>query len=112
PVEARISGSAPCTMSALLRLVELDAQIIEQRRVLCELQETRTNVESELHATATFPVLTIPTELTAEIFLRCFQLLQPLRIPDFETSTPIVLSGVCRAWRDIALATPPNWKFN
>ncbi|KAF8214038.1 hypothetical protein K438DRAFT_1956140 [Mycena galopus ATCC 62051] len=74
-------------MSARLRrrLAELDAQIVNQRRVLDELQQTRSDVERELHATATYPILTLPTEITTENFL------------------------ICREWRDIAIATPTLW---
>ncbi|KAF8214025.1 hypothetical protein K438DRAFT_1802748 [Mycena galopus ATCC 62051] len=98
-------------MSAPLRrrLAELDAQLVEQRRVLHKLQQTRSDVERELYATATFPVLTLPTEITAEIFGRCLLVFAPSCIPKCESSAPIVLTGVCHAWRDIALATPKLW---
>ncbi|KAF8213947.1 hypothetical protein K438DRAFT_1802607 [Mycena galopus ATCC 62051] len=93
------------------RLVELDAQIIEQKRVLHQLQQTRLGVEQELHATATFPVLTLPPEITAEIFTSCLAVFDALCFPADEDKThaPIVLAGVCRAWRDTAFATPVLW---
>ncbi|KAF8213998.1 hypothetical protein K438DRAFT_1802721 [Mycena galopus ATCC 62051] len=98
-------------MSAQLRrrLAELDAQLVEQRCVLHKLQQTRSDVERELHATATFPVLTLPTEITAEIFLCCYSIFDPLCIPECKSSAPIVLTAVCHAWRDIALTTPELW---
>ncbi|KAF7355755.1 hypothetical protein MSAN_01493400 [Mycena sanguinolenta] len=98
-------------MSAPLRrrLAELDAQIVEQKRVLDELQRTRSDVERELHATATFPVLKLPTEITAEIFLCCLPLFLPLRIPHATFSAPINLARVCQLWRNIVLATPALW---
>ncbi|KAF7352422.1 F-box domain-containing protein [Mycena venus] len=94
------------------RLTDLDAQITEQRRVLAELEQTRSDVERELHAIA-YPVLTLPFEITAEIFLRCRQLwgfaeLYHRRTID-QNTTPIKLASVCRAWRDIILATPLLW---
>ncbi|KAJ7213716.1 hypothetical protein B0H12DRAFT_370273 [Mycena haematopus] len=91
------------------RLAELDAQICDQKRVLGELQKTRSNVERELHATATFPVLILPTEITAEIFVCCFRIFEPLCIPKCAGSAAITLGSVCRAWRDIVLATPILW---
>ncbi|KAJ6515395.1 hypothetical protein C8R45DRAFT_207976 [Mycena sanguinolenta] len=91
------------------RIAQLDVQILEQRRVLHELQQTRSDVERELYATATFPVETLPTEIIAEIFLHCLPLLGILRFPGGETSAAIVLSSVSRVWRQIAHATPALW---
>ncbi|KAF8214063.1 hypothetical protein K438DRAFT_1956164 [Mycena galopus ATCC 62051] len=91
------------------RLADLDTKILEQRQVLQQLHQTRSDVERELHATATYPVLTLPTEITAEIFLCCLPVFDPLCIPNHKSSAPIVLTAVCRQWRDIALATPVLW---
>ncbi|KAF8213945.1 hypothetical protein K438DRAFT_1802605 [Mycena galopus ATCC 62051] len=93
------------------RLAELDAQIIEQRRVLYDLEQARFDVERILDAIATYPVLTLPTEITAEIFASCLSAFDPLSIPPAtdEISAPLVLAGVCRAWRDIAFTTPILW---
>ncbi|KAJ7887498.1 hypothetical protein B0H14DRAFT_3127491 [Mycena olivaceomarginata] len=92
------------------RLAELDAQIFEQERVLDQLRQTRSDVERELHATATYPILTLPTEITAEIFGHCLLVFGACTIPHtYKRSAPIILSAVCRAWRDIALATPILW---
>ncbi|KAJ7607563.1 hypothetical protein FB45DRAFT_947919 [Roridomyces roridus] len=59
------------------------------------------------------PVLTLPVEITIEIFTRCIpedrsseprgQARSPMDEP------PILLTRVCRIWRDIALATPSLW---
>ncbi|KAJ7804309.1 hypothetical protein B0H14DRAFT_2313182, partial [Mycena olivaceomarginata] len=77
-----------------------------------ETQQTRSDVESELHATATYPVSKLPTEITAEIFDHCVQVFDPVSIPHiYKTSAPIILSAVCRTWRDIALATPALWSY-
>ncbi|KAJ6515388.1 hypothetical protein C8R45DRAFT_207849 [Mycena sanguinolenta] len=98
-------------MSAPLRrrLADLDAQIIEQKRQLDELQQIRSDVERELFATATFPVLALPTEIMTEIFLYCVPLFDPLCIPNGRCSAPLVLAGVCRLWRNIAHDTPALW---
>ncbi|KAF8213994.1 hypothetical protein K438DRAFT_1750093 [Mycena galopus ATCC 62051] len=96
------------------RLIQLDVRIVAQRRVLDELQQTRSDVERELHsatATAIYPILTLPAEITTEIFLRFFQVADSWRgdIPAYGASASIVLAGVCRLWRNIALATPVLW---
>lgn len=83
------------------RLAQLEVQIVAQRRVLEKLQQTRSDVESELHATATYPVSKLPTEIAAEIFGHCVQVFDPVLIPRiYKMSVPIILSAVCRTWRD------------
>ncbi|KAJ7368812.1 hypothetical protein DFH08DRAFT_832327 [Mycena albidolilacea] len=99
-------------MSAHLRkrFAERDTEIVEQERVLDQLRQTRSDVERELHATATYPILTLPTEITAEIFGHCLLVFGVCSIPrTYKRSAPIILSAVCRAWRDITLATPILW---
>ncbi|KAJ7755821.1 hypothetical protein B0H16DRAFT_1539759 [Mycena metata] len=96
------------TIDLRRRLVELDAQILEQERVLRDLQQTRIAVERELRETATYPILTLPVEITTEIFHRL-----PLEVgdelgPQLNTA-PVSLTAVCRSWRGIALSTPTLW---
>ncbi|KAJ7797307.1 hypothetical protein B0H14DRAFT_3157559 [Mycena olivaceomarginata] len=93
------------------RLMELNKQITEQRLVLEQLQHARLDVECELHATATYPVLTLPTEITAEIFVHCLPFFGPWStIPRVcKKWAPIILFAVCHAWHDIALTTPKLW---
>ncbi|KAF8214169.1 hypothetical protein K438DRAFT_1803007 [Mycena galopus ATCC 62051] len=91
------------------RLVDLDAQIEEHKRVLQDLEETRIAVERELY-TIPFPVLMLPPEITAEIFVHCLPPFADLGVYHRIGNTPLVsLMRVCRAWRDIALATPVLW---
>ncbi|KAJ7157227.1 hypothetical protein C8R46DRAFT_861735, partial [Mycena filopes] len=59
------------------------------------------------------PVLSIPPEITAEIFLRC---LPPAsvesdadRLGPHARRAPLSLLRVCRTWREIALSIPPLW---
>ncbi|KAJ7755847.1 hypothetical protein B0H16DRAFT_1417476, partial [Mycena metata] len=98
------------TIDLRRRLVELDAQIIEQERVLRDLQQTRVAVERELRETATYPILTLPVEITTEIFHQL-----PLEVGyktgfymDMDTA-PVSLTAVCRSWRGIALSAPTLW---
>ncbi|KAJ6560326.1 hypothetical protein B0H19DRAFT_1376112 [Mycena capillaripes] len=91
------------------RLAGLDAQIVEQKRVLRKLEQSRTAVERELHATATFSVLTLPVEITAEIFLHCLPILEDLAIRFHMISMISMFTSVCQAWREIALGTPALW---
>jgi hypothetical protein len=85
------------------RLVELDAEILEQKLVLDDLQRDKTAVQNELYAISTFSVSTgLPVETTTEIFTRCLPTIDELGQDSEEfihTLVPIVLLGVCRAWR-------------
>ncbi|KAK7000993.1 hypothetical protein R3P38DRAFT_3050713 [Favolaschia claudopus] len=94
------------------RLAALDTQILQQRRVLDELEQSRSDVERELLAAATYDVLTLPVEITTEIFLVCHATGPCLCIPRGKyhgMPAPLVLSAVCRGWRTIAHATPALW---
>ncbi|KAJ7739888.1 hypothetical protein B0H16DRAFT_1568198 [Mycena metata] len=96
------------TVDLRRRLVELDAQILEQKRALLDLQRTRVAVERELHKTATYPIITLPVEVTIEIFHRL-----PLEVGEKmgirRNTAPISLTAVCRSWRGIAISTPTLW---
>ncbi|KAJ7872057.1 hypothetical protein B0H13DRAFT_1030108 [Mycena leptocephala] len=97
------------TIDLRRRLVELDAQIVEQKQVLRDLQQNRAAVERELHASASFLVLTLPAEVTAEIFVHCLPSVDDIQYWLLGREVPISLAGVCRAWRDIAMATHTLW---
>ncbi|KAJ7506582.1 hypothetical protein B0H11DRAFT_1971862 [Mycena galericulata] len=108
------------TAGLRMRLLELDAQIVEQTQRLDDLKQNRIAVDRELLATATFPVLTLPVEITAEIFGQCLPTFDPTsEFPHeyysqqlgaiFGPTAPVTLMGVCRRWRDIVLATPSLW---
>ncbi|KAF7354744.1 hypothetical protein MSAN_01388500 [Mycena sanguinolenta] len=90
------------------RLAELDA-------IIPVLQRERKLILRKLNALK-YPVLKLPSEVTAEIFVFC---LPPIRLSKYEDSchvvphsvadAPLLFLRVCRAWRDIALATPRLW---
>ncbi|KAJ7493578.1 hypothetical protein FB451DRAFT_1077336 [Mycena latifolia] len=59
-----------------------------------------------------YPVLTLPVEITTEIFLDCL----PGSLSGYDTKPcmplnepPILLTRICRDWRTIALSTPQLW---
>ncbi|KAJ7673814.1 hypothetical protein DFH06DRAFT_954437, partial [Mycena polygramma] len=55
-----------------------------------------------LLAEIVYPVLTLPPEITAQIFV---QAVKPLDKAS-STSAPLLLLRICRQWRTIALSTP------
>ncbi|KAJ6596355.1 hypothetical protein DFH09DRAFT_1357439 [Mycena vulgaris] len=75
----------------------LDRDSLTQRRRLLQLQ-----LDSIV-----YPVLTLPREITSEIFTACMPPAD--EATPFPTHPPILLLHVCRAWRHIALSTPAFW---
>ncbi|KAJ6602517.1 hypothetical protein DFH09DRAFT_448940 [Mycena vulgaris] len=79
-------------------------EAIEEQILL--LKEERRHVQSAL-ARVVYPVLSLPVEITAEIFV---QSLDGPKKPDFMES-PLVLTRVCSTWRKIAIKTPQLWGY-
>ncbi|KAJ7902934.1 hypothetical protein B0H13DRAFT_1524910, partial [Mycena leptocephala] len=48
-----------------------------------------------------YSVLTLPPEITSEIFIHC--------VRDYPRHGPLLVASVCKAWRIIALTTPVLW---
>ncbi|KAJ7673777.1 hypothetical protein DFH06DRAFT_1081621 [Mycena polygramma] len=69
-----------------------------------ELQE-RITAARLLLAEIVYPVLTLPPEITSEIFV---QAVNPLDKAS-SRSAPLLLLRICRLWRTIALSTPCLW---
>ncbi|KAJ7608355.1 hypothetical protein FB45DRAFT_714554, partial [Roridomyces roridus] len=46
--------------------------------------------------TIVYPVLSLPNDVTSEIFQQC-------------AGDPLILASVCRHWREIALSCPRLW---
>ncbi|KAJ7210922.1 hypothetical protein GGX14DRAFT_312071, partial [Mycena pura] len=59
---------------------------------------------SELNLIA-YPVLTLPTEITAEIFKWCIDTDERL----LPSVAPLLLTRICRDWRDLAFSIPALW---
>ncbi|KAJ7702065.1 hypothetical protein B0H16DRAFT_1440545 [Mycena metata] len=85
------------------RLSDLSADILHHESVLQDLKEQRSALLSELDL-VTYPVLTLPPEITAEIFKWCID--EGCPYPDV---APLVFTRICRQWRALALATPALW---
>ncbi|KAJ7887385.1 hypothetical protein B0H13DRAFT_892548 [Mycena leptocephala] len=99
-------------MSALeadrARVADLAAQILHLEHSLAALRAEKALAEKIIDAYK-YPVLTLPNEITSEIFLhflpkypRCPRLTGIL--------SPNLLTQICRTWREIALGTPALWR--
>ncbi|KAJ7506609.1 hypothetical protein B0H11DRAFT_237058 [Mycena galericulata] len=92
---------------AILRahIAALDAKILEHQSILEQLETNRRAVHLELQS-LTYPVLTLPPEITSEIFIHC--------LPDEperprKSHAPLLFFAVCKAWKTIALSVPDLW---
>ncbi|KAJ7250296.1 hypothetical protein C8J57DRAFT_1017069, partial [Mycena rebaudengoi] len=96
------------------RLAELDSAIhvLDARKSVLEAE--RRIVRRKLRSLV-YPVLTLPAEITSEIFIRC---LPPIpsgprtRLPKKPSrhNAPLLLLEICRRWREIAMATRRLWE--
>ncbi|KAJ7207686.1 hypothetical protein C8J57DRAFT_1403219 [Mycena rebaudengoi] len=75
------------------------------RSRLLELAAERTRLEAEL-SSFDYPVLDLPAEITTHIFLQFL----PCDSQPSSSSAPLLLTKICRQWRQIALATAPLWQ--
>ncbi|KAF7352329.1 F-box domain-containing protein [Mycena venus] len=84
---------------------ELTSAICRQRQLLQEMQTRLHNLQTQLDSIV-YPILSLPPEITMEIFSRCFQ---PERDSVNANEASLLLTHVCRAWRLLALSTPALW---
>ncbi|KAJ6473280.1 hypothetical protein C8R45DRAFT_1217710 [Mycena sanguinolenta] len=87
------------------RLAELNAQIA--------LLEGERNLIQKTLNSVTYPILTLPFEITSAIFVDCLPDLQDAPpILDFSPERlpiPVLLTQICRTWREIAFKIPRIW---
>ncbi|KAJ7267319.1 hypothetical protein C8J57DRAFT_1469570 [Mycena rebaudengoi] len=73
------------------------------------LRAERDAIQAELDEIV-YPVLTLPPEVTSEIFCWCLPSTPaPVFLRPDPAAPPLVLVAICRRWRNIALATPQLW---
>ncbi|KAK7018476.1 F-box domain-containing protein [Favolaschia claudopus] len=89
-------------------LADLQRRILDAEHTLSALRVQESVVKERLHAYK-YPVSTLPNELIAEIFLH-FLPKYPICPPLAGPNSPIILTHICRSWRDIAIATPRLWR--
>ncbi|KAJ7639317.1 hypothetical protein FB45DRAFT_726781, partial [Roridomyces roridus] len=57
----------------------------------------------------TYPVLTLPSEITSEIFVHCLPDVLSGEDAVNTTEAPLLLLQICSQWRQIARCTPKLW---
>ncbi|KAJ6472711.1 hypothetical protein C8R47DRAFT_1199871 [Mycena vitilis] len=90
------------------RVAEIDAEIIQLQHLLSALRDEKEPAQRRLESYK-YPVLTLPNEIVAEIFIH-FLPRYPKCPPITGIYSPNVLAQICSQWREIALATPALWR--
>ncbi|KAF7376708.1 F-box domain-containing protein [Mycena sanguinolenta] len=91
-----------------VRLLDLEDRILDLERSLSELRAEQAQVQERLDAYK-YPVLTLPNEITSEIFTH-FLPVYPAAPPLTGLASPTTLTYVCHKWREVALAIPALWR--
>ncbi|KAJ7615361.1 hypothetical protein FB45DRAFT_243082 [Roridomyces roridus] len=89
-------------------LAQIDEQIISLQSQLARLQTDRKSVIDEL-AAIVYPVLSLPHDVTAKIFLHYVHEDYDTDVASTRTDRPILLASICASWREVALANPHLW---
>ncbi|KAF8214055.1 hypothetical protein K438DRAFT_1563557, partial [Mycena galopus ATCC 62051] len=71
--------------------------------MLARLLDLQTERESIV-----YPVLSLPPEITSEIFIRCLPSDRKLGAVKVDEA-PLLIMHICRAWRQIAISLPALW---
>jgi hypothetical protein len=88
----------------------LDAEIARALQALASLFSERQKLREFEHAHLALlsPMRRLPPEVIAEIFLRC---IPPQPYILHARCAPLMLTGVCKRWRNIVLASPRLWSY-
>ncbi|KAJ6483878.1 hypothetical protein DFH09DRAFT_1211558 [Mycena vulgaris] len=93
--------------SVRARVSDLTLAISRQKLLLEDMQTQLENLQLQLDSII-YPVLTLPPEITSEIFIHCLPAVRSRDVVD-PGAAPLLLLHVCRAWRQIAVSTPALW---
>ncbi|KAF7377530.1 F-box domain-containing protein [Mycena sanguinolenta] len=89
-------------------VVALAAQILDLENSISALRVEQAQVQSRLDSYK-YPVLTLPTEIVTQIFIRVLPP-YPGYLSLTGTLSPTSLTHLCHQWREIAISTPSLWR--
>ncbi|KAF8180991.1 hypothetical protein K438DRAFT_1976442 [Mycena galopus ATCC 62051] len=87
------------------RLAEIASEITRHKTDITRLEQEGRVLEDSL-SRVIYPVLTLPNEITARIFVHCLP--SQAERPSPQTA-PLLPAQICRHWRAVALATCELW---
>ncbi|KAF7352385.1 F-box domain-containing protein [Mycena venus] len=90
-----------------MQVFDLASAIARQEQLLDDMRTRLRELQSQLDSVI-YPVLTLPPEITSEIFVYCLPAKRVWDVVNMEEA-PLLLTHICRAWRQIAIATPQLW---
>ncbi|KAJ7262970.1 hypothetical protein C8J57DRAFT_1719195 [Mycena rebaudengoi] len=94
-------------LRAQLAKIDVEATALQSKLQL--LIEKRQSILRRLDAVI-YPVLTLPSDVTAEIFMHYLgNFLAITYNHALKTYPPLLLASVCKAWRSVALSFPRLW---
>ncbi|KAJ7871876.1 hypothetical protein B0H14DRAFT_202570 [Mycena olivaceomarginata] len=88
------------------RMLGLEADRVDENTAAQNLDHE--HFVSSLRSDKAYPVLTLPTEIVAEIFIH-FLPVYPHFPPYTGILSPTSLTHICRRWREIAISIPALW---
>ncbi|KAK7031033.1 hypothetical protein VNI00_013823 [Paramarasmius palmivorus] len=95
-------------IEALISEPEKQVQLLNEK--ISQLQAERNRLQKFIdnHRALLSPARRLPRDIIAEVFLHCLPVDQ---LPTCDASeAPLVLTTVCRSWREIAITTPRLWR--
>ncbi|KAF7347134.1 F-box domain-containing protein [Mycena venus] len=104
--QSKIPSTTTSAASLRTRLMEIDAEMADLHARLQQLAVARRPVVEALRSII-YPILTLPPEITAEIFKQCVD--ETITVARANWLGPLVLSSVCRAWRHIGFNLKSIW---
>ncbi|KAF7335991.1 F-box domain-containing protein [Mycena sanguinolenta] len=90
------------------RIAEIEAQILSLKQSILHLEAEKLRTQERLDSYA-YPILTLPGEITAEIFMKVVPV-YPSPSPLTGLLSPTTLTHVCHEWREIDLSMPALWR--
>ncbi|KAK7054705.1 hypothetical protein VNI00_003168 [Paramarasmius palmivorus] len=92
----------------LVRRKEEELRILNKKIVQLQVERDKLQSFVDGHHALLSPARRLPRDVLAEIFLQC---LPTVQLPVCSaTDAPLLLTTICRSWREIAVTTPRLWR--
>ncbi|KAJ7236191.1 hypothetical protein C8J57DRAFT_1571044 [Mycena rebaudengoi] len=106
PLSPTLHGGHLSPRERRAALAKVRAQILLHQKHIDVLKKEEAELEAGF-ALVTYPVLTLPVEITSSIFLHCLP--SHGRVIPSPSSAPLLLAQICSQWREVALSTGELW---